>query len=356
VIHFGGREAIGDACLHEALAARFPRAAIVGCSTGGQIAGGDVQDDGVTGVALRFDRTPLSLASGTIDASGDAFSLGACLGARLRRHDLAGIFVLSDGLAINGTRLVAGLVSAVGPGVRITGGLAGDGARFERTHVSVDGVAKPGQVVAIGFHGPHVRFGHGAGGGWDVFGPRRQVTRSEANNLYELDGEPALDLYERYLGPEESARLPGSALLFPLMLRDPARPQHEVIRTVLSIDRRSRAMTFAGDMPRGWSAQLMRGRFERLAGAAATAAGAAGATLGDGVVGDRVALLVSCIGRRLLMGQHVTDELDAARAALGGGGRMVGFYSYGEISPHAASGVCELHNQSMTVTILAEAA
>jgi hypothetical protein len=355
-LYFASRDVMEAFDLDGALRARFPNARLVGCTTGGQIIDGDVSDVTVSGVALAFDRTPVRVAAADIGGMGDSFALGGELGRQLAADDLAGVLVLSDGLAVNGTRLVAGLTPAVGPGVAIAGGLAGDGARFERTLVAADGPARAGQVAAIGFYGRHVRLGHGVGGGWDVFGPRRKVTRSDANVLFELDGEPALDLYERYLGPEDSAALPGSALLFPLMLRDPVRPTHEVIRTVLAVDRTARSMTFAGDIPAGWSAQLMRGRFERLTGAAGLAARAAAESLGTDIAGDRVAVLVSCIGRRLLMGQHVTDELEAARDALAGHGKVVGFYSYGEISPHAASGMCELHNQSMTVTSIAEAA
>ena len=87
------------------------------------------------------------------------------------------------------------------------------------------------------------------------------------------------------------------------------------------------------------------------AGAAAAAAQAAGSTAD----GDRLAILVSCIGRRLLMGQSIQDEIEAVATQLPDRTARVGFYSYGEISPHAVSGASELHNQTMTVTLLSEA-
>ncbi len=186
-----------------------------------------------------------------------------------------------------------------------------------------------------------------------MFGPRRKVTRSVGNVLFELDGEPALDLYKRYLG-DEAEGLPGSALLFPLLLRDPARPEHEVVRTILAVDQSANSLTFAGDVPEGWTAQLMRGNFDRLSQGAAMAARAA--RNGVGADGDSLAVMISCIGRRLLMGQRITDELEAALRELPAGTPTIGFYSYGEISPHAASGYCELHNQTMTVMTLSEAA
>jgi hypothetical protein len=210
-------------------------------------------------------------------------------------------------------------------------------------------------VVAIGFYGKAIRIGHGSAGGWDLFGPRRQVTRSAGNVLFELDGEPALDLYERYLGPEDSKGLPGSALLFPIQVHDAAHPDSAVVRTVLAIDKDARSMTFAGDVPQGWTAQLMHGNFDHLAEGAADAGRQARAGLGASDGDSQFSLLISCIGRRLLMGQRTSDEVEAAGTELGGKTLKLGFYSYGEISPHAKSGVCELHNQTMTVTLFAEA-
>ena len=169
-------------------------------------------------------------------------------------------------------------------------------------------------------------------------------------------GDIALDLYERYLGEEDARGLPGTALLFPLLIRDPAEPDQDVVRTVLSIDRDARTMTFAGDIPEGWVAQLRHGNFDRLAAGAAEAARQARAGLGENGDGDGLAVLVSCIGRRLLMDQRILDEVEAAGAELGSKIPRVGFYSYGEISPHGSAGVCQLHNQTMTVTAITEAA
>jgi len=124
------------------------------------------------------------------------------------------------------------------------------------------------------------------------------------------------------------------------------------ISPLLSI--KPRSMTFAGDVPQGWTAQLMRGNFDRLAEGAADAARQARTGLDASEQDPRFSILVSCIGRRLLMGQRASDETEAAGLELGTTTPRLGFYSYGEISPHAKSGVCGLHNQTMTVTTFAE--
>jgi len=353
VIYFGGRSALSNSARFDEMRVIFPTAHILGCSGGGQIYNNDVLDKEIVAVAISFDNTRLKLVRKPIASSEDSGICGAAIGQALAAEDLAGVFVLSDGLKVNGSALVAGIAGAAGSRIPITGGMAGDDASFTDTLVGADDAPRHGRVAAVGFYGSSIRFSHGCAGGWDVFGPRRRITKAHGNVLLELDGEPALDLYERYLGEEDAKGLPGTALLFPLQICNPERPEASIVRTVLAVDRDKRSMTFAGDVPQGWTAQLMRGNFDRLSAGAADAARQAHQGAGDA---ESVAILVSCIGRRLLMGQRIGDEVEAAGAELGGKTLRLGFYSYGEISPHAASGVSELHNQTMTVTAFHEIA
>lgn len=355
VFYFGSRQSLSCGARYDELRRMFPSAHIVGCSTGGQINNSDVNDDEIVAAAIRFDATTVRLCRKDIGDTTQSRDCGEAIGRALKADDLAGVFILSDGLNVNGSELVAGITSAIGTKIPLTGGLAGDGAAFCETLVGGDCAPQPRMIAAIGFYGSAIRLGHGSAGGWDLFGPRRGVTKSEGNVLFELNGEPALDLYERYLGPDETKGLPGSALLFPIQIHDPAHPDSAVVRTVLSVDHDTRSMTFAGDIPQGWTAQLMRGNFDRLTAGAADAARQARTGLDVADSDDRFSILVSCIGRRLLMGQRTVDETEAAATELGIDTMRFGFYSYGEISPHAKSGVCGLHNQTMTVTSFAEA-
>jgi len=170
--------------------------------------------------------------------------------------------------------------------------------------------------------------------------------RSTGNVLYELDGKPALRLYKEYLG-ERASGLPATALLFPLAMRVERGDEKQLVRTVLAIDEAAQSLTFAGNIPTGSFVQLMRANFDRLVQGASDAAtmGRVGRTLD----GDLLALAISCVGRRLVLGERTEEELEAALAAFPPGARQVGFYSYGEISPFA-SGPCDLHNQTMTLS------
>lgn len=349
VLAFGARERAGSAAFDE-LAAAFPRSVIVGCSTAGEIAGTDVDDDSIAVAIARFEHSRVRVAVAPVTQAAASAEAGRRLAAMLHAPDLRAVFVLSDGLCVNGTPLVAALVAQLGPGVVVSGGLAGDGARFERTWVLAEGRIDGSRVVAIGLYGDRLRVGHGCEGGWHDFGPQRRITRAEGNVLYELDGKPALDLYKAYLGTL-AEKLPGSALLFPLSIRRPGSTERPLVRTILGIDEARRSMTFAGDMPVGHEARLMRGTDENLIGSAASAIESAIA--GCPADGDRLVICVSCVGRRLMLGERTDEELRAD----GSGGRdaQIGFYSYGEISPSAPGQLADLHNQTMTVTALAEA-
>lgn len=347
VLYFASPNILSDGrCLAE-LRARFPAATLVGCTTGGEILGAEVYDGTVVAAAIRFDHSRVELCRAAIDADGGSYDVGRRLAGGLTRSGLRAVFVLSDGTRVNGSELVRGLRADLPEGIVVTGGLAGDGAAFRSTLVGGGGDPASGLVVALGLYGDRLDIRHGSFGGWEPFGPERTITRSDGNILYEIDGQPALDLYKRYLG-DEAGNLPGSALLFPLRVRAVAAGASDLVRTVVGIDEGRKAMVFAGDVPCGHRAQLMRGNFDDLIHAAGVAAGQARCD------GPALALLVSCIGRKLLLGQRVAEEVEAAVEVLGDGCVPVGFYSYGEISPHTLSGSCELHNQTMTITVLRE--
>lgn len=347
VFLFGGRAALEESDAIATLAAHLPRERFFGCSTGGEIEGANVHDDTVVATALWLDQSSMVSTSARLSEAHDATALGKLLAQRLTTPDLKHAFVLSDGLKVNGSELARGLVAGLPPKVSLTGGLSGDGPDMKRTVVVHAGQVLDDCISVLGFSGA-ITIGTGSLGGWDSFGPPRRVTKSRGNVLEELDGEPALALYKRYLG-KQAEGLPSSALLFPLMVQtgDGSAP---VVRTILGIDETTGTMTFAGDVTVGSSAQLMRANFERIIEAGE---GAATASLGSGAT-PGFALLVSCVGRKWILKQRVEEEVEAVRSVLGPSVTTTGFYSYGELAPNTTDAPCQLHNQTMTVTTFME--
>jgi hypothetical protein len=348
VVAFGDRDLPREPLAD--LRVSFPHSHIIGCSTAGQILGDTLTDSTVVVGVARFATTRVSSARAAVSHPDESFAAGQALARTLAEPGLEAVFVLSDGLLVNGSALVRGVASALPADVVITGGLAGDGERFASTWVLGDGVARSGSVVGVGLSGPHLRVGSGSFGGWDIFGPERLITRANGNVLYEVDGRPALALYKEYLG-DRAGGLPATALLFPLAIRASADERRRTVRTVLAVDDDAQSMTFAGDVPEGWRAQLMRANKDRLVDGAMEAALRCGAGASAGA--PMLALAISCVGRRLVLGERTEEEIEAALEVLPAGSELVGFYSYGEIAPHG-EGVCDLHNQTMTLTTISE--
>ena len=348
VIVFGASSFSAESPAILTLRERCAGAVLLGCSTSGEICGQELRDESLSVAVATFERAKLRTALIEVPSVADSRRAGRELAERLAAPDIKGIFVLSDGLGVNGSELVNGLRESLPDGVQITGGLAGDGARFERTWVlSGDGLAS-GQVAAVGFYGDSVRLASGSKGGWDTFGAERRITRSEGNVLYELDGKPALELYKQYLG-ERAAGLPATALLFPLALKESREQRSNTVRTILAVDEEQQSLTFAGDMPEGNYATFMRANFDRLIDGAGNAALMAMQETKEAVL----CLAVSCVGRRLILGERAEEEIEALGEVLPPQTKFIGFYSYGEIAP-SLTRPCELHNQTMTLTTISE--
>ncbi|MCX5813015.1 MAG: FIST C-terminal domain-containing protein [Proteobacteria bacterium] len=328
----------------------YPEAHILGCSTAGEICGTSVYDNSIVVTAIQFESTHLKGAKIELGNVESSFEAGEQLARSIDKENLTHVFVLSDGLNVNGSELVRGLTGCLPEGVTITGGLAADGARFGKTLVCWDDIPKQNTIAIVGFYGNKLKIGFGSMGGWDPFGPERLITKSKENVLYELDGKSALETYKLYLG-EHAKGLPATGLLFPLSIRTKS-GQAGIVRTILSVDDENQSMTFAGDIPEGAYARFMKANFERLIdgahGAAKTSYEAIDSRSPD------LAILISCVGRKLVLKQRTEEEVEIAGDIFGNHTTMTGFYSYGEISPFMPGAQCSLHNQTMTITTFFE--
>lgn len=331
------------------LRSRFPNSHMLGCSTSGQFIEELISDRGLVATIMRFEHGSLKTKQVRLSDGLDSKQAGAELGRALAGPGLRGVFVLSDGTKTNGSLLAEGLRSTLPGDMMISGGLAGDGERFEQTWVCCDGAPERGAIAAVGLYGDTVSLWHGCQGGWEVFGPERIVTRSVANVLYELDGKPALTVYEDYLG-DVAKEMPAAALRYPLALKRPDETD-EVIRTVLGVSREDKTMTFAGDIPEGCSVQLMCSTSERLVHGAQCAIEMVPKKAFDEQ--SSVCVSISCVGRRMILRHHAEDELEIIASNLPEDVPQIGFYSYGELSP-VSDLACELHNQTMTLTVFNE--
>jgi hypothetical protein len=353
VLVFGDSPHFQTAHCFQELRQRFPDAVIVGCSSSGSVQGSSISDADVVATAILLERGRVHMAAAHVDANAadGVRGLAAGLMGRLKAPDLRHVLVFSDGLLVNGSDLAAGLN---GYGISVTGGLAGDGTRFGKTWVMADAPARSGAVAAVGLYGD-LSVKSGCFAGWQEFGAERTVTRSAGNVVMEIDNQPALALYKKYLG-ELASDLPGSGLRFPLSVRA-HKDEQPVIRTLLGVDEDAQSLTFAGDVPQGNLCKLMKTNLDRLIENAGLAAGAAkhrGTALLGASTPDGLCLVVSCVGRRLVLGQLTEEEIEVVQDTLGEHTAITGFYSYGELAPFSDIQHCRLHNQTMTLTTVYE--
>jgi hypothetical protein len=328
----------------------YSKAKVVVCSTAGEIYQRTVIENAATAMIISFDKTEVCVETGEISKYKDSNELGKATAQKFKTEGLKYLMVVSDGGLINGDDLILGIKSVVGKDVCVSGGLAGDGPRFQKTLVGCYPDVKEGNLVLIGFYGESLKVATGVKGGWDEFGPQRTVTKSSSNILYEIDGVNALELYKKYLGAYKD-ELPGSALLFPISIKA-ADTDFYLVRTILSIDEEKQCMVFAGNIPEGSAVRFMKSNPDRLVFAATDVGGQVLQNMQD--VPIEMALIVSCVGRKIILSERIEEEVEAVTEMLPASANVAGFFSYGEIAPHRTEKVTSLHNQTITITTFAE--
>lgn len=329
------------------LTAIYPAAQIVTSTTAGNIIGDSLLDDTLIATAVEFEKTQVRAQLFSMN-NIQADELGRKIATTLDDENIASILLFST-MGINAGQLLSGLNEKLQGRVPVSGGVAGDDTRFERTLVGLNDNIGEAQIVAIGFYGKQLSVAHGSKGGWDTFGPLRKVTKCVGNILYEIDNKPVLDLYKEYLG-DKAAALPGSALLFPFTIID-SQTSEPVVRGVQTIDEENGAIILYGDVEEGMRIQLMRANFDNLISGA-------GDSAKESFIENKspeLAVLISCVARRLVLGQLTEEELTESRKVFGDNTIICGFYSYSELSPLVGDNACQLHNQTMTITTFSEA-
>lgn len=350
VLVFANRYLLEDENVIADIRKQFPYEHIVFGSTSGEIICCNVNDNSISVTAIEFEKSTFVVKSGSVlDYDKKAKPLGEALYNEMPKENLKHLFVLSEGSFVNGSSLISGLEENIGNTVSITGGMCGDDARFEKTVASYKENPKEGEVILIGFYGETLDITFASFGGWLPFGPERKITKSKGNILFEIDDMPALDLYKKYLG-DKASELPQASLLYPLNVT-PEGKDEPVVRTILSINTDNNSMVLAGDVPVNSRVQLMMASIDGIAEGAQHAAEIA---MENRKSKPQLALIVSCIGRKLMMNQRVEEEIEQVKEIIGDDIAIAGFYSYGEMAPFNGKSACELHNQTMTLTLISE--
>lgn len=351
VLVFGSVKRFSESRLQSVLKERYPTAQVIGCSTSGEITATGVFDDSLQITAILWEKAVQRVTHTKMTGMQNSFETAVGLAKQLKSDSLKAVLVYSDGLNVNGSELLEGFKSVLGE-IPVMGGMAGDGFGFSKTVQLFNDTISDGLVIAVGLYGDSLIAATGVGRGWKPYGPPRKVTKSEKNVVIELDGKPALPLYNLYIGAHSAKDLPGSGLKFPFAIIEEGKRDIEKIRTLLAIDPKANSLTFAGNVDEGETVRFCQSTHDRLVEGAGDAAQLVADHTNVNQVG--LAVCVSCVGRKGVMAELVADEIKLVQQILGNQTAITGFYSYGEFAPRPDTNDSVLHNQTMTIGYLSE--
>jgi hypothetical protein len=343
--------------LLDGIAAAAPGVPVIGCTTDGEISTKGLSINSVVVMAMASDTIRFHSAC-VENLSKDSYCAGSQIGKAFQGLGCRYIQVFSDGLSGNADQIIQGIKAHMGDDIKIAGGTAGDGGDFKRTFQYIGNRVLSDSIVAVAFQG---RFGLGTGTacGWFPVGIAKKVTKAVGNVVYELDGQPALQAYERFLG-KHAERLPAVGVEYPLGLLNPECEADEegyfLCRATMGVDREAGAIIFAGDVPEGSLVKMTIGNDGDIITAAKSAAQSAMSRLrktGQELKPQAI-FLYSCMARKIVLGTRTDEEILAVQDAIGENVPIIGFYTYGEYAP---IGECEFscfHNETATLTVIGE--
>ena len=350
ILLYGSRIAIENEGLKaiNSLKEKYSNCNVVTVSSAGNVIDTEVSYDDLTATAIMFEKTKIDIKSFNTDCCKEV-SLGNKIASSYDKKDLSLLLVYST-MSINAGELIDGIDQGFENKILVSGGVAGDGTRFEKTIVGVDKNLCDNCIVTIGLYSNDLKIAHGSKGGWMPFGPPRKVTKANNNVLFEIDNQPVLDLYKEYLGPK-AKDLPASGLLFPFAIIDDDTDEL-IVRGIQGINEETNSIILYGNVEVNQTVRLMRANHAVLVDGAGESAN--DVILNMKTNKPELAILVSCVARALALDQLVEEELEEVKDVFGDDTTICGFYSYSEFSPLKGATSCSLHNQTMTITALSE--
>jgi hypothetical protein len=348
VFVFGSRTLLSSIGFYDEIRNCYPKAQIMMNSTSGEIIDTQVNDDTISLTAIRFDNTKLKTISVNISDYSNSESAGQFIAQSLTPSNITNILVFADGQLVDGKKLVLGLENRIKNPVVISCGLANKGNKFQKTLLGLNEQPCTGKIIAVGFYGEHLTVSHGRMDGWEEFGNEIQITKSNKNTIIELNHEPALKIYSQFVNKHMPSS-EGQSLLFPVSIKSND-TQPSVYRKIKSINEDEKSITFDGDVPEGSYIKMMRANFDSLINGASAAANKSAKSIPK----PDLAIVISNIGRKIILSKRIEEEVEVIREVLGESTAITGFYSYGDISFSQRDAKSEFNNQSMTITTMLE--
>jgi|SRR3989338_2325190 len=337
---------------------------VVGCSTAGEITTqGPAKRHSVVVMALKSPDVKFFAGVGE-NIAGNPREAGKRAADEVKKvamgEKIKAFMMFPDVLAGNGADIVRGVLDSLGAHFPVIGGAPGDDFQFKKTYQYLNHRVYSGAVIGLGIAG-NVKIGIGVKHGWVPIGMPQKVTKSSGAVLHELNGKPAIKIYEDYFGEKEAAVLKTEtlaklAITYPLGMRVEGSDEL-LIRDPITVDKNG-SITCAAEVPEGSEIRLMIGSREEAVKVAKQAAENAVKQL-EGAV-PKAVIIFNCIARNKLFGERSGEEIDAIKEAIGTNVPLIGFYTYGEQAPLGGEikdiNKCNpaFHNETVVICVIGD--
>lgn len=335
----------------DAIQKKFPNTLLIGGTTAGEIIDQQVVDDSIVMSAIKFDKTKIKVFSAELPEDVSTYKeVGKQFVRDIEQEDLKHLFILSDVQTLNASNLLKGINNQLDSKVSVTGGLAGRESYLGSNFIIDNGELVHNRVVALAMYGDNLQVSYNAQGGWDSYGVECLVTKSENNHILEIDGQSALDFYRSHVGIGVLSNINKHGFKHPIKIRN-EEYTNPVIRALLDVNEEKQSLIMAEEIPKGTYVRIMKANIDRLIIGAENAA----KTIAEqNNFNHELAILISCSGRRKVLKDLASEEVEAVTDQFPETTKAIGFYSYGEISPFFELPKTSLHNLTMCVTTFSE--
>ena len=336
----------------------FPGIELIGSTSSGEISSVlGFQEDSLTLLLFCSDRIEIRAGLGRGTSKNATAAVAEAIATATAKLSSPPQLCLTfpDGLMVSGVAMLEVLKQALGTEVPILGGIAADNYAFDKTYQFFQGEVTSDALPILLFSGK-LAYSYGVASGWQPVGNQSQVTKAEANIVYEIDGQRALDFYEHYLGIDW---LSDGYAIHSLAIFE-ADLVNFYLRAPIKYDRESGSITFFSDIPVGAIVQATTAVRADILKATATSVQTALANYpGES---PAVALLVSCAARRRILGTQAHQEFEIIKNHLPDRLPCCGLYAYGEISPlvdisstsNGQDKETQFHNQTFVTLLLGD--
>lgn len=331
----------------------LPQSQMIGCSTTMPLVNGQLLPGSAVLAVCQLEHARIKLTSQPLESPADSLAAGQAIGRALYQPDLRQIMLFADGRTVNANELMNGINSVAPQAIRLSGGMAShpdfnNGLRL----LILDGTLKSQTVVAAALYGDQLMIQQREDVGLKTYSQYYEVTRHGDRLITEVNGRPALDVYNEFLG--ELADDKGYIHMFPIGFYEAPDTPMKVVRSILDLSQGDRALILASEVPAHPYMRFMTGLPSQFIDSAQkVAAGISASVINERFTLPLLSLTTTCVGRQAAMGRQAEQEVARAFAALPRGTEQIGFAAYGEIA-WSSTGFCELHNHTINIMLMGE--